>query len=57
MLFMIFIRSGKSLFESFESRVNAALNTAREQAGAIAAKYLDDKNNIVAMGNSGQSSC
>ncbi|GBE61229.1 DNA-directed RNA polymerase II largest protein [Babesia ovata] len=44
---------GKSLFESFEARVNKELNEAREQSGTIAAKSLDERNNILAMVNSG----
>ncbi|EKX72538.1 DNA-directed RNA polymerase II largest subunit, putative [Theileria equi strain WA] len=44
---------GKSLFESFEARVNKELNDAREQSGTIAAQSLDERNNILAMVNSG----
>ncbi|KAK2197455.1 bifunctional RNA polymerase Rpb1 [Babesia duncani] len=44
---------GKSLFESFEARVNKELNEAREQSGTIAAQSLDERNNILAMVNSG----
>eukprot|EP00923_Selenidium_pygospionis_P028711 GHVN01051413.1.p1 GENE.GHVN01051413.1~~GHVN01051413.1.p1 ORF type:complete len:1561 (-),score=364.17 GHVN01051413.1:525-4928(-) len=44
---------GKSLFESFEARVNQTLNTAREKSGGTAADFLDERNNIIAMVNSG----
>eukprot|EP00917_Polyrhabdina_sp_WS-2016_P023350 GHVP01050621.1.p1 GENE.GHVP01050621.1~~GHVP01050621.1.p1 ORF type:complete len:1762 (+),score=250.74 GHVP01050621.1:27-5312(+) len=44
---------GKSLFESFESRVNQLLNQARENAGKVAAEALDETNNIIAMVRSG----
>lgn len=40
---------GKSLLQSFESRVNQELNRAREAAGKIAADSLDERNNIIAM--------
>jgi DNA-directed RNA polymerase II subunit RPB1 len=40
---------GKSLLQSFESRVNQELNRAREAAGKIAADALDETNNIIAM--------
>lgn len=44
---------GKSLLQSFESRVNQELNRAREAAGKIAADSLDERNNIIAMVNAG----
>lgn len=40
---------GNTLFESFEFRVNKALNTARDQAGSSAQKSLNDRNNIKTM--------
>eukprot|EP00915_Cephaloidophora_sp_WS-2016_P002220 GHVH01002961.1.p1 GENE.GHVH01002961.1~~GHVH01002961.1.p1 ORF type:complete len:1737 (+),score=279.49 GHVH01002961.1:4068-9278(+) len=40
---------GKSLLQSFESRVNQELNEARERAGRIGAESLDMRNNIIAM--------
>ena len=44
---------GKSLVQSFEAKVNQKLNSAREEAGKLAADSLDDKNNIIAMVNAG----
>ena len=44
---------GKSLAQSFEAKVNQRLNSAREEAGKLAADSLDDKNNIIAMVNAG----
>ncbi|KAF4688082.1 DNA-directed RNA polymerase II subunit RPB1 [Perkinsus olseni] len=44
---------GKSLQQSFEARVNQRLNQAREDSGRLAADSLDDKNNIIAMVDSG----
>nr|XP_027200412.1 DNA-directed RNA polymerase II subunit RPB1-like [Dermatophagoides pteronyssinus] len=47
------MQPGKGLISSFESRVNAELNNAREASGKIAADALDDANNIIAMVNAG----
>ncbi|CRG94277.1 DNA-directed RNA polymerase II subunit RPB1, putative [Plasmodium gallinaceum] len=44
---------GKSLYESFETRVNNELNCAREMAGKVASESLDEKNNIFSMVASG----
>ena len=44
---------GKSLVQSFEAKVNQRLNSAREEAGKLAADSLDDRNNIIAMVNAG----
>nr|PVC54158.1 DNA-directed RNA polymerase [Theileria orientalis] len=44
---------GKSLFESFEARVNKELNDAREQSGSVVASSLNISNNILSMVNSG----
>ncbi|KAF8817735.1 Dna-directed Rna polymerase II RPB1, partial [Cardiosporidium cionae] len=44
---------GKSLLESFESRVNKELNEAREMSGKIAAESLTESNNILSMVNCG----
>ncbi|KAF8820604.1 Dna-directed Rna polymerase II RPB1 [Cardiosporidium cionae] len=44
---------GKSLLESFESRVNKELNEARELSGKLVSESLDDRNNILAMVNAG----
>ena len=37
---------GKNILESFESRVNEQLNKAREDAGQLALKSIDERNNI-----------
>ncbi|KJP87111.1 DNA-directed RNA polymerase II subunit RPB1 [Plasmodium fragile] len=44
---------GKSLYESFETRVNNELNCAREMAGKVASESLDERNNIFSMVASG----
>ncbi|SBS84689.1 DNA-directed RNA polymerase II subunit RPB1, putative [Plasmodium malariae] len=44
---------GKSLYESFETRVNNELNCAREMAGKVASESLDERNNIFSMVTSG----
>ncbi|KIW02246.1 uncharacterized protein PV09_06398 [Verruconis gallopava] len=44
---------GMNIRETFENMVQAALNTARDNAGTIATKHLKECNNAVAMANSG----
>ncbi|KAL0487825.1 DNA-directed RNA polymerase II subunit RPB1 [Acrasis kona] len=43
------LEPGRSVQQSFESQVNAVLNTARDNAGNSAQKSLSHKNNIKAM--------
>eukprot|EP00397_Hematodinium_sp_SG-2012_P000777 GEMP01000778.1.p1 GENE.GEMP01000778.1~~GEMP01000778.1.p1 ORF type:complete len:2021 (+),score=468.87 GEMP01000778.1:45-6107(+) len=44
---------GKTMYQSFEAKVNQLLNAAREDAGKIGADSLDERNNIIAMVESG----
>lgn len=44
---------GMNIRETFENKVQACLNTARDNAGTVATKHLKDCNNATAMANSG----
>jgi len=44
---------GKTMYQSFEAKVNQRLNAAREDAGNIGSSSLDEKNNIISMVNAG----
>jgi len=44
---------GKTMYQSFESKVNQRLNRAREDAGNIGSSSLDERNNIISMVNAG----
>lgn len=44
---------GKTMYQSFESKVNQRLNAAREDAGRIGSDSLDERNNIISMVNAG----
>ncbi|CAK9058483.1 DNA-directed RNA polymerase II subunit RPB1 (RNA polymerase II subunit B1) (DNA-directed RNA polymerase III largest subunit) [Durusdinium trenchii] len=44
---------GKTMYQSFEARVNQRLNAAREDAGNIGGSSLDERNNIISMVNAG----
>jgi len=44
---------GKSMFQSFESKVNMVLNEKRDKSGKIAQKSLSDTNNIKCMVTAG----
>mmetsp|Transcript_60363 Transcript_60363/g.143851 ORF Transcript_60363/g.143851 Transcript_60363/m.143851 type:complete len:1807 (-) Transcript_60363:125-5545(-) len=44
---------GKTMYQSFEARVNQRLNAAREDAGRIGSDSLDERNNIISMVNAG----
>lgn len=46
-------QAGKSMFESFEAKVNSVLSDARGTSGLEASESLDDRNNIIAMVLSG----
>jgi DNA-directed RNA polymerase II subunit RPB1 len=44
---------GKTMFQTFEAKVNQRLNAAREDAGRIGSDSLDERNNIISMVNAG----
>jgi len=44
---------GKTMYQSFEAKVNQRLNAAREDAGNIGSSSLDERNNIISMVNAG----
>eukprot|EP00446_Apocalathium_sp_SHHI-4_P036444 CAMPEP_0177312394 /NCGR_PEP_ID=MMETSP0368-20130122/10862_1 /TAXON_ID=447022 ORGANISM="Scrippsiella hangoei-like, Strain SHHI-4" /NCGR_SAMPLE_ID=MMETSP0368 /ASSEMBLY_ACC=CAM_ASM_000363 /LENGTH=1657 /DNA_ID=CAMNT_0018771443 /DNA_START=18 /DNA_END=4992 /DNA_ORIENTATION=+ len=44
---------GKTMYQSFEAKVNQRLNAAREDAGNIGSNSLDERNNIISMVNAG----
>jgi len=44
---------GKTMYQSFEAKVNQLLNAAREDAGRIGSDSLDERNNIISMVNAG----
>mmetsp|Transcript_51028 Transcript_51028/g.119359 ORF Transcript_51028/g.119359 Transcript_51028/m.119359 type:complete len:1818 (+) Transcript_51028:98-5551(+) len=44
---------GKTMYQSFEAKVNQRLNAAREDAGRIGSDALDERNNIISMVNAG----
>mmetsp|Transcript_95530 Transcript_95530/g.270214 ORF Transcript_95530/g.270214 Transcript_95530/m.270214 type:complete len:1889 (+) Transcript_95530:67-5733(+) len=44
---------GKTMYQSFEAKVNQRLNAAREDAGRIGSDSLDERNNIISMVNAG----
>lgn len=44
---------GKTMYQSFEAKVNQRLNAAREDAGNLGSNSLDERNNIISMVNAG----
>merc|ERR1719162_2139394 len=44
---------GKTMYQTFEAKVNQRLNAAREDAGRIGSDSLDERNNIISMVNAG----
>jgi DNA-directed RNA polymerase II subunit RPB1 len=44
---------GKTMYQTFEAKVNQRLNAAREDAGRIGGDSLDERNNIISMVNAG----
>eukprot|EP00929_Paragymnodinium_shiwhaense_P038765 TRINITY_DN20448_c0_g1_i1.p1 TRINITY_DN20448_c0_g1~~TRINITY_DN20448_c0_g1_i1.p1 ORF type:complete len:1833 (+),score=513.23 TRINITY_DN20448_c0_g1_i1:101-5599(+) len=44
---------GKTMYQTFEAKVNQRLNAAREDAGRIGSESLDERNNIISMVNAG----
>merc|ERR1719162_406071 len=44
---------GKTMYQTFEAKVNQRLNAAREDAARIGSDSLDERNNIISMVNAG----